>query len=73
MCVLFPSAAAPPPLFPALGLDHSGPLEHKTREREGANIRKSLLALSRVVEALARNPNDHIPYRDSKLTRAQWL
>eukprot|EP00667_Euglena_gracilis_P002548 EG_transcript_2550 len=53
----------------ALGLDHSGPLEHKTREREGANIRKSLLALSRVVEALARNPNDHIPYRDSKLTR----
>jgi len=53
----------------AMGFDHTVPVEHKTREREGANIRKSLLALSRVVEALARNPNDHIPYRDSKLTR----
>eukprot|EP01012_Entosiphon_sulcatum_P009165 TRINITY_DN1508_c0_g1_i1.p1 TRINITY_DN1508_c0_g1~~TRINITY_DN1508_c0_g1_i1.p1 ORF type:complete len:818 (-),score=141.76 TRINITY_DN1508_c0_g1_i1:89-2542(-) len=39
------------------------------REREGANIRKSLLALSRVVNTLARNPSEHIPYRDSKLTR----
>eukprot|EP01001_Neometanema_parovale_P004305 NODE_159_length_3095_cov_43.411844_g148_i0.p1 GENE.NODE_159_length_3095_cov_43.411844_g148_i0~~NODE_159_length_3095_cov_43.411844_g148_i0.p1 ORF type:complete len:941 (+),score=182.51 NODE_159_length_3095_cov_43.411844_g148_i0:114-2936(+) len=39
------------------------------REREGANIRKSLLALSRVVNTLARAPHEHIPYRDSKLTR----
>ena len=37
--------------------------------REGANIRKSLLALSRVVEFLAANSATHIPYRDSQLTR----
>lgn len=28
----------------AMGFDHTVPVEHKTREREGANIRKSLLA-----------------------------
>jgi len=41
----------------------------ETREREGNNIRKSLLALGRVVSALATGPKEHIPYRDSKLTR----
>eukprot|EP01006_Ploeotia_vitrea_P026174 TRINITY_DN59143_c0_g1_i1.p2 TRINITY_DN59143_c0_g1~~TRINITY_DN59143_c0_g1_i1.p2 ORF type:complete len:819 (-),score=89.53 TRINITY_DN59143_c0_g1_i1:2934-5390(-) len=44
------------------------------REREGANIRRSLLALSRVVNTLVRqaqhpNHHEHCPYRDSKLTR----
>eukprot|EP01006_Ploeotia_vitrea_P026973 TRINITY_DN59877_c0_g1_i1.p1 TRINITY_DN59877_c0_g1~~TRINITY_DN59877_c0_g1_i1.p1 ORF type:complete len:829 (+),score=55.35 TRINITY_DN59877_c0_g1_i1:39-2489(+) len=43
------------------------------REREGSNIRKSLLALVRVVNMLAsRAKGGHdtfIPYRDSKLTR----
>lgn len=39
------------------------------QDREGNNIRKSLLALTRVVNTLATSPKEHIPYRDSKLTR----
>ncbi|XP_074660541.1 kinesin-like protein KIF18A [Tubulanus polymorphus] len=41
------------------------------RLREGANINRSLLALGNVINALAdgRVRNQHIPYRDSKLTR----
>lgn len=37
---------------------------------EAANINKSLFTLSRVIEALTEQKasNDHIPYRDSKLT-----
>ncbi|WKY04641.1 hypothetical protein Q1695_005560 [Nippostrongylus brasiliensis] len=38
------------------------------RQKEGANINKSLLALSKVVSSLADNQR-FIPYRDSKLTR----
>nr|CDJ90233.1 Kinesin domain containing protein [Haemonchus contortus] len=38
------------------------------RQKEGANINKSLLALSKVVSSLADNQK-FIPYRDSKLTR----
>eukprot|EP00667_Euglena_gracilis_P001342 EG_transcript_1341 len=61
----------------SLPLDFSRQTEKKkaeralqeVREREGNNIRKSLLALSRVVSTLATAPKDHIPYRDSKLTR----
>ena len=37
---------------------------------EGKLINKSLSALGNVVNALADNPSGHIPYRDSKLTRA---
>ena len=37
---------------------------------EGKLINKSLSALGNVVKALAENPSGHIPYRDSKLTRA---
>ncbi|GKT34982.1 Kinesin-like protein KIF18B [Aduncisulcus paluster] len=46
------------------------------RLREGQNINKSLLALSNVINALCSNskrsssqPQAHVPYRDSKLTR----
>ncbi|CAJ0964761.1 unnamed protein product [Ranitomeya imitator] len=41
------------------------------RQREGANINRSLLALINVINALAdaKNKKAHIPYRDSKLTR----
>lgn len=38
----------------------------------GVNINKGLLALGNVISALSdelRNPNAHVPYRDSKLTR----
>ncbi|XP_021946834.2 kinesin-like protein KIF18A [Folsomia candida] len=38
------------------------------RQREGANINKSLLALSNCINALA-DGKTHIPYRNSKLTR----
>ncbi|KAM8927360.1 kinesin-like protein KIF18B [Pelodytes ibericus] len=41
------------------------------RQREGANINRSLLALINVINALAdaKSKKAHIPYRDSKLTR----
>ncbi|XP_073427062.1 kinesin-like protein KIF18B isoform X2 [Dendrobates tinctorius] len=41
------------------------------RQREGANINRSLLALINVINALAdaKNKKAHVPYRDSKLTR----
>ncbi|XP_015670870.1 kinesin-like protein KIF18A [Protobothrops mucrosquamatus] len=41
------------------------------RFREGANINRSLLALGNVINALAdsKKKNQHIPYRNSKLTR----
>ncbi|XP_021463236.2 kinesin-like protein KIF18A isoform X1 [Oncorhynchus mykiss] len=42
------------------------------RQREGANINRSLLALGNVINALAdpkQSKKAHIPYRDSKLTR----
>eukprot|EP00117_Sycon_ciliatum_P028393 scpid8576/ scgid22827/ Kinesin-like protein KIF18A; Marrow stromal KIF18A len=40
------------------------------RQREGANINRSLLALGNCINALAAgNSKSHIPYRDSKLTR----
>ncbi|XP_064869205.1 kinesin-like protein KIF18A isoform X1 [Oncorhynchus nerka] len=42
------------------------------RQREGANINRSLLALGNVINALAdpkQTKKAHIPYRDSKLTR----
>lgn len=39
------------------------------RKREGANINKSLLALSNVISRLASKEISYINYRDSKLTR----
>ncbi|CAI4231725.1 unnamed protein product [Auanema sp. JU1783] len=41
------------------------------RQKEGANINKSLLALTKVIAILSdkRRCSGHIPYRDSKLTR----
>ncbi|KAG8438232.1 hypothetical protein GDO86_008793 [Hymenochirus boettgeri] len=41
------------------------------RLREGTNINRSLLALGNVINALAdpKSKNQHIPYRNSKLTR----
>ncbi|CAI5758726.1 unnamed protein product [Candida verbasci] len=39
------------------------------RRKEGSYINKSLLALSNVINKLSTNSIDHIPYRDSKLTR----
>ncbi|NWW53344.1 KI18A protein, partial [Pedionomus torquatus] len=41
------------------------------RFREGTNINRSLLALGNVINALAnpKSKNQHIPYRNSKLTR----
>ena len=39
------------------------------RKIEGANINKSLLALGNCINALCEGKKNHIPYRDSKLTR----
>ncbi|KAH3670580.1 hypothetical protein OGAPHI_001095 [Ogataea philodendri] len=39
------------------------------RRKEGAYINKSLLALSTVIQKLSQGSFNHIPYRDSKLTR----
>ncbi len=43
---------------------------HGLRLKEGGHINKSLLALGTVISKLSEgDPNVHIPYRDSKLTR----
>uniref|UniRef100_A0A8C7FIC4 Kinesin-like protein n=1 Tax=Oncorhynchus kisutch TaxID=8019 RepID=A0A8C7FIC4_ONCKI len=49
----------------------SGTNAKGARQREGANINRSLLALGNVINALAdpKSKKAHIPYRDSKLTR----
>ncbi|KAK1436519.1 hypothetical protein QVD17_02300 [Tagetes erecta] len=39
------------------------------RLKEGAHINRSLLTLGTVIRKLSKEPNGHIPYRDSKLTR----
>ncbi|CAX44217.1 kinesin-like protein, putative [Candida dubliniensis CD36] len=39
------------------------------RRKEGSFINKSLLALSNVINKLSSSTLEHIPYRDSKLTR----
>lgn len=39
-----------------------------TLQKEGSNINKSLLALGNCIQSLEKGEN-HIPYRDSKLTR----
>ena len=43
------------------------------RAKEGININKGLSTLSRVISALTdetrKATNNHVPYRDSKLTR----
>ncbi|KAI3461965.1 hypothetical protein Pfo_018628 [Paulownia fortunei] len=40
-----------------------------TRLKEGCHINRSLLTLGTVIRKLSKEPNGHIPYRDSKLTR----
>ncbi|KAG9145243.1 hypothetical protein Leryth_008198 [Lithospermum erythrorhizon] len=40
-----------------------------TRLKEGGYINRSLLTLSSVIRKLSHGRNEHIPYRDSKLTR----
>ncbi|XP_027356984.1 kinesin-like protein KIN-7J [Abrus precatorius] len=40
-----------------------------TRLREGSHINRSLLTLGTVIRKLSKGRNEHIPYRDSKLTR----
>ena len=49
-------------------LSVSGSAKDSTLLKETQSINKSLSCLGNVVGALARNPNGHIPYRDSKLT-----
>lgn len=44
-------------------------LDRKALLREGANINKSLLALTNCISVLASGKSRHVPYRDSKLTR----
>jgi centromeric protein E len=39
------------------------------RLKEGGNINKSLLTLGNVIAKLSVGESQHIPYRDSKLTR----
>lgn len=39
------------------------------RQKEGGNINRSLLTLSRVIQTLSQGGNAHVAYRDSKLTR----
>lgn len=41
----------------------------ESRLREGAHINKSLLSLNMVISKLGDNQDQHINYRDSKLTR----
>lgn len=41
----------------------------ENRFREGAHINKSLLSLNLVISKLVDNQDQHINYRDSKLTR----
>lgn len=54
-------------------IDKSGSADTPIRLREALNINKSLLCLGNVVTALAERSEgkrgNHIPYRDSKLTR----
>lgn len=40
-----------------------------SRLKEGSHINKSLLTLSMVINKLSEDPDQHINYRDSKLTR----
>ncbi|XP_020237318.1 kinesin-like protein KIN-7G [Cajanus cajan] len=39
------------------------------RFREGSHINRSLLSLGTVIRKLSKGRNEHVPYRDSKLTR----
>eukprot|EP00466_Bigelowiella_natans_P007249 jgi/Bigna1/76607/fgenesh1_pg.42_\ len=41
----------------------------KSLERELKHINRSLLGLSRVIMSLSRGKTEHVPYRDSKITR----
>ncbi|KAJ9448616.1 Kinesin-like protein KIN-7L [Diplonema papillatum] len=52
-----------------LARNDAGEKEAQMKEREGSNIRRSLTALVRVVQVLSSSKLEHIPYRDSKLTR----
>jgi kinesin family protein 18/19 len=44
-------------------------LDKKDLLLEGANINRSLLALTNCISILSEKKNNHVPYRDSKLTR----
>lgn len=59
-------------LIDLAGSERAAVVNHRgARLREGANINKSLLALGNCINALAdrKTNSQHIPYRDSKLTR----
>lgn len=51
------------------GSERGNAANNKEQRLEGSNINKSLLTLGNVVQKLADGSAQHIPFRDSKLTR----
>ena len=49
--------------------DDNSPQSTKDRKQEGTNINKSLFYLTQVISKLSLNSSQHIPYRNSTLTK----